>query len=58
MFLEAHSEDGAGCGSPGESHDLPGDPGRELSVQQVFALPPLPLLEGEEGDPACGLTGS
>ena len=55
MFLEADCEDGAGGWSPGESHGLPGDPGRQFSVQQVF---PLPLLEGEEGDPSRGLTGS
>ena len=55
MFLEADSEDGAGRWSPGESRHLPGSrhPGRQFSVQQVFALA---LLEGEEGDPACGLT--
>ena len=55
MFLEADREEGAGGWSPGESRDLPGsrDPGRQFSVQQVFALP---LLEGEESDPARGLT--
>ena len=54
MFLEADREDGAGGWSPGESRDLPGDSGREFSVQQVFALP---LLEGEESDLPRGLTG-
>ena len=55
MFLEAHGEDGAGSWSPGESRDLPGsrDPSRQFPVQQVSALA---LLEGEESDPARGLT--
>ena len=55
MFLESHGEDGAGGRSPGESHHLPGHSGRQLPVQQVFALS---LLEGEEGDPSRGLASS
>ena len=55
MLFKARGEDGAGPGRPGQGRDLPGDPGRQLSVQQVS---PFSLLEADEADPAGGLTGS